>query len=264
MRLAFALAALAAAVAAPASAQTAAERAQLAAVHARGTALFLIDRAAWIATDDFRTKPNARADQTLRGYIVERAPQGFTVTFFGEEKSRLVGAYVAKLVGDKIVSSQVIPRGHRAPLTAQQVRLAKAQMIRDRPGFSSCGGPLNVAAIPPASASAPMDVYYLSPRISLDACPFGSHYRVTLAPDGRMLARRKFANSCLSLPKPPPNAFGVGLSHLLDPLPTEIHVFNALAIGRPVLVITGERTWQVDGRSISLIDPRKIKGEIKP
>ncbi len=82
--------------AAPASAQTAADQARLAGIHSRGALLYLIDRAAWVATDDFRSKAALRGDKTLRGYVVERATEGFTVTFFAEKDGALVRAYVAK------------------------------------------------------------------------------------------------------------------------------------------------------------------------
>ncbi len=155
-----------------------------------------------------------------------------------------------------MASSQVFPPGERTPLTPIQIRLAKARQLSAGLDFRPCTGAFNVTAIPPTTAEAPMDVYYLSPQVKTGEYPFGGHFRVTLARDGRVLASRKFSNACLNMPAPPTSAF-LGISHILDPIPTEIHVFNALAARKPVLVITGERTWKVDGRSITLLEPRK-------
>jgi hypothetical protein len=130
--------------------------------------------------------------------------------------------------------------------------------------FQPCSAPFNVTAIPPASAEAPMEVYFLSPQVrNDDVYPFGGHFRVTVAPDGKMLSSRAFTKNCLDMPAPPADAFGFGVSHLLDPIPTEIHVSTALVARNPVLVMTGDRTWQFDGRSITLLDPSKIKGHRK-
>lgn len=249
---AIAAAAIAAAVAAaPAPAQTVAEQARLAAVHARGMLLYRIDRAAWVATDDFRKQESLRADKSLRGYVVERAPGGFTVTFFAEEGGRLVRAYVADVAQNKVVRSQVFTRGRRTPLSAVQIRLAAARRLAARPDFRSCTGPFNITPIPPASANAPMEVYFLSPQVRNGEYPFGGHFRMTLAANGKRLSARKFSNACLNMPAPPPGGV-LGIAHVLDPIPTEIHVFSALSAKTPVLVVTGNRTWQIDGRSITL------------
>jgi hypothetical protein len=250
-----------AAAAAPAPAQTSVEQAQLAAVHDRGALLYLIDRAAWVATDDFRSKIDIGADKTLRGYVVERAAQGFTVTFFGEEEGRLVRAFVAKVDRNKVIRSETFLPGKRVPLSAEQIRLAGARKLPEGLDFRSCTGPFNVTPIPPASGAEPMNVYFLSPQVRNKEYPFGGHFRVTLAPDGKILSSRKFTNACLNMPAPPPDAFAMGIAHILDPIPTEIHVFTALSAQKPVLVMTGSRTWQVDGSKIKLLDPSKIKSQ---
>ena len=247
---------LAASLAAPSAAQTPAEQARLASIHSRGALLYLIDRAGWVTTDDLRSKAALRGDKSLRGYVVERSPEGFTVTLFAEERGRLVRAYVANVARNRVASSQVLAPGERTQLTPIQIRLAKARQLPAGLDIRPCSGPFNVTAIPPTTAETPMDVYYLSPQVKTGEYPFGGHFRVTLARDGRVLASRKFSNACLNMPAPPTSAF-LGVSHILDPIPTEIHVFNALAARKPVLVITGERTWKVDGRSITLLEPRK-------
>jgi hypothetical protein len=45
------------------------------------------------------------------------------------------------------------------------------------------------------------------------------------------------------------------VSHLLDPLPTEIHVFMALSAKQPVFVAIGDppRLWLVTGQGIAEI-----------
>ena len=72
-----------------------------------------------------------------------------------------------------------------------------------------------------------MEVYFLSPQVRNDVYPFGSYFRRTVAPDGKMLFSRAFTKSCLDMPAPSADAFGFGVSHLLDPIPTEIPVFTS-------------------------------------
>ena len=56
-------------------------------------------------------------------------------------------------------------------------------------------------------------------------------------------------------PEPRPGGIA-GVTHLLDPYPTEIHVFLSLWMGKPLYVMTGPETvWIVDQGKI-----RRSKG----
>jgi hypothetical protein len=125
-----------------------------------------------------------------------------------------------------------------------------------------CSGDFNVFVIPPASAEAPVEVYKLSPQSQRGRYPLGGHFLATVAPDGSVASTRAFTNRCLDVeasdgvllagaPPPPP----VGVTHLLDPLPTEIHVFLSLWMNRPLLVATGEpdRLWTITRGRIGLV-----------
>ena len=59
-------------------------------------------------------------------------------------------------------------------------------------------------------------------------------------------------------PRPPnrKDVQGMMLTHLLDPTPTEIHVFLSRSYGRPFFIATTENEllWKVDGSHIELVD----------
>ena len=227
------------------------EAAALARAQERGRLLFDIDYAAWVATDDFRTRVDIGKDETMRGYFVERVPKGLAVTFYAEEGGRLLSAYRADVVDGKVIGHEVFPRGRRAPLTPVQLRLAAVHDVPPGLDFQTCTSGFNVTPIPPASPEAPMEVYFLSPRVEDDEFPLGGHFSATLSREGKLLTSRRFSNACLNLPVRPNVAF-FSVSHVLDPVPTEIHVFTALYTGKPVRVITGDRVWNVDGKTITL------------
>lgn len=104
-----------------------------------------------------------------------------------------------------------------------------------------------------------MDVYFLSPQVRRDEFPLGGHFRMKLAPNGKLLASRKFTNACLSMPASPQNRV-LGVAHLLDPVQTEMHVFTALSARIPVMVTIGDRRWHVDDRSITLVEAGRNNG----
>src|SRR5690606_35056146 len=99
----------------------------------------------------------------------------------------------------------------------------------------------------------PIDLYVMTPQTDLNILPFGGHHRLTLDNAGRITAQRAFTNSCLNMTKPPAGEnqpVGLMVTHLLDPIPTEIHVFSALAAQMPVYVGTRGSVWEVTGERI--------------
>jgi hypothetical protein len=242
--------------AAPASAQTPQERERLAWLFDRGRLIHGLDRAAWLATDDMMARIPNPAGSGMRGYIVEREGDGFAVVFYGGEREAPVAFYRASVRNNRLVSSRVYPADARPALTAVQRRMSEVRALAGSLGLRSCNeAPFNTVVIPPETPEAPIDLYLLTPQLSHREWPAGGHYRVTVEPDRRLGASRAFANSCLTL-SAPPGTVGLVMTHLLDPLPTEIHVFTALASGLPLFVgtIESRRRWEVDGGGIRLIE----------
>ncbi|HEY5722234.1 MAG TPA: hypothetical protein VIT45_07915 [Allosphingosinicella sp.] len=242
---------------APATPAAADEAAKLAAIGERGRLLFDLDRAAWVATDALMAKVPGFAQSRLNGYIVERENDGFVVTFYGGEGDTLTAAHIVHVAGGRVTSSETIEPASRMALTPLQLRLAKARSVRPGKDVRPCTrAAFNVAIVPPTGQDSPMEIYLTSPQVEKDVYPFGGHYRLILAADGSIASTRKFTNACLDMPRPPGAGGEEGVlfvTHLLDPVPTEIHVFMSLQIGLPVVVSTSEpfRLWVVNGESIS-------------
>ncbi len=258
MRLIAVLLALLLAV--PAAAQSREERARLDWVAARGQLLFEVDRAAWVTTDDLLTRLGRPEQQLIRGWTVERDGTGFVATYFGGEGDARVALYRGRVENRQVVSREVFADGARPPLTPLQRRLADAFAAARRIDEQPCTpAQFNVAVIPPDRPDGPIDVYALSPQTDANVFPFGGHYRVTIAADGTMSGKRGFMRSCFNAPRPAPGPngerpVGLVLTHLLDPIPTEIHVFMSISIGMPVFVgTTDRRLWSVEGNRISLV-----------
>ena len=184
------------------------------------------------------------------------------MTFYGGEGDRLIGRYIAHVSGGQVASSRVLPQAEQVPLTPLQLRMAKARSIGPGPDFRPCtNAAFNAAIVPPASLDAPLEMYLTSAQTDANVYPLGGHYLLSLAPDGRLLSVRKFTNSCLNMERPrgggrrgEPAALFV--SHLLDPIPTEIHVFMALSSqAAPASSGSATRTsvWVVTGDGIGQI-----------
>jgi hypothetical protein len=112
--------------------------------------------------------------------------------------------------------------------------------------------------IPPVSGTAPIEVYLTSAQTDTDVLPFGGHYLLTIGADGTVQSVRKFTNSCINMERPRASRrkgrpVALMVTHLLDPVPTEIHVFMSLTAAMPVYVGAGDppQLWEVEGERIS-------------
>src|SRR6218665_3412790 len=144
-----------------------------------------------------------------------------------------------------------------------QRRLADAYTLVGRMNARSCGqSHPNLAVLPPDSLDAPIDIYVPTPQAEAHIFPFGGHTRATFSASGELLSQRAFTNTCIALSDRPPEGSSevsaLVITHLLDPIPTEIHVFMSIWMRMPVFVSTGDpmRVWEVNGDHISLVDTR--------
>lgn len=248
------------AMAAPASAQTAAERRQLDWALERGRLLFALDRAAWVATDDMLERVTEAQRQGARGYIVDRDEHGLLAIFYAREGERLVALYRGRIGSNGIAAREIFPPGQRPELAPRQQRLARAleQLRSTSLSLQMCSRSApNFAAIPPDTPDGPIDIYVMTPQSDANEIPAGGHHRLTLDRNGRITAQRRFTNSCIGLQLAAAGQLrsaGLVLTHLLDPIPTEIHVFSAMAARLPIYVSAGESVWEVTGEQIRFVD----------
>lgn len=259
---------LAALLAAPVGAQaqtrpTAEEQQQVGWVTERGRLLFEIDRAAWVTTDDMRERLSRDAQAAVRGWTVERDSAGYVVVYYmlGEEEVRRA-LYRGRVENRRVVSRETFPPGSGPELTPMQRRIADAFNLVTQMDARICADTRpNIAVIPPDSLEAPMDVYVLTPQIRAGTYPLGGHNRATFSAAGTLLSQRAFTNSCLDMTRND-RAAAMGVSHLLDPIPTEIHVFMSIWIGLPIFVGTGQpqRVWEVTGERIDLVEEPAAPG----
>lgn len=242
----------------PAGAQTPEEQARIDWALGRGRLIYALDRAAWVTTDDLREHVRDPAAAGVRGWTVERDGSAFVVTYFTGERDARAALYRARVEDNRVVSREVFAEGARPLLTAPQRRLADARravgLMSQRPCTNA---PFNAVVIPPETADGPAEVYALTGQTETGSYPFGGHFLGAISASGELVSQRAFTRSCLNM-QPQPRARGrpaaLMVTHLLDPTPTEIHVFMSIWVGLPVYVGIAGRVWEVTGERIRLIE----------
>ena len=251
---------------APAPALTATERAEVERTADRGRQLIALARAGIIGTQDMLSRVSDPEGAGIAGWIAEPEGNSMTVTFYADvgegDALERKAVYRANVLGGRVVSREIFLGDDRPPLRPQQQRMAAARAIASGLSHQACGSqPFNVLVIPPASPTANVDVYQVSSTAQRGHFPLGGHFRTTVAPDGSVVSERNFANSCVDIVATPvpegQRPRPIGVTHLLDPMPTEMHMFLAQLASRPLLVATGEpsRVWAVTGEAIAEVRP---------
>lgn len=243
---------------APSASVSPAEDAQLREVARRGALLYAYDQAAWHGTDDMMAKlPDF--EKRVGGWIVDGPAETPELIFCDKEGARPV--YIARFSRGALVSGTIADAGER-DLSAPRRQLIAARKAAlaalAQSDFKTCSeASPNTVVLPPSAPGEPTLVYVLTPQRTMAAFPFGGHYLIPVDPSGRAGAIRRFTKTCIEIGRPP-DAVGsepsaLVITHLLDPIPTEIHVFSSLAARLPVFVATAEtRVWIVDGTRIRL------------
>lgn len=237
----------------------------------RGQLMYAYDQAAWHGTDDLRAKLPDFATR-VDGWVVDGPRDAPHLIFYSNDKDNPKAVYVADFRDNKLLSSKVLGPEDDTALTPSQLKLidvrrrALEALLKSKLGFCAKATP-NSIILPPESAAGPYLVYFMTPQINNDGVPLGGHYLFEVSVDGSVRKPRAFTKACMEMPiKGTPrqkDTVAMGVTHLLDPVPTEIHVFTSLAANLPIYVITARngRIWATDitggDVSVRLVDSSK-------
>ncbi len=229
---------------------------QVAAAEQVGAAIYRHDRAASVATDVL-DEIAFRRDNRLAGWVTEEQGDSIVVTFIGGEgRNPSLALYRVAVSGDgKPGKPQELKPGE--PLSQDQIAQFAARTIASKQKFELiCTPQFNSVVLAAGSGDKHTWVVYMLPGTTdPKVLPVGGAYRIETDSKGsRVLSRRAFSKSCLSMPVKP-EARSLVVTHLLDPHPTEIHVFLSLLVGKPIYVGTSENEllWAVNAGKIHFV-----------
>jgi hypothetical protein len=244
-------------MASPAMAKKPSKKAVAANVEAMeiGKQLYLHDQAAWHGTDALAEKVDLSAQPELRGYLVDPLDNGnLGLVFFGEDDQGHYEFARYEVAGSKVVGGGLQDKADRialSPLLERMVaaRTAAIDEFQKRDWGFCTDSSAKFIGLPPDQDGV-IKAYLLTSTKDANVYPFGGHYRIDIGPDGKVVAARKFTNSCLNMGGGK-NAEGLlpvalGISHILDDHPTELHYFQSYYIPMKVAVIIKNDVWEIN------------------
>jgi len=224
---------------------TRAQLAELQAAAVRGRLLGVIERSGRMGTQDMLSRVPDPDGAGISGWFAEAEGNGVSVTFYADADTGPVIVFRVMINGGRIVGRDNYVAGTRPPLNPLQARMAAARAATARLDHTPCGGDVfNVFVVPPLTPDGVIDVYQISPQTRPGYYPLGGHFRTSIAPDGSVAATRAYTNACLDTavapPAPDTRPAPITFTHLLDPLPQDIHAFLAAWTGHPLIVVAGD------------------------
>lgn len=230
-----------------------------------GARIHLHDWAAAGATDVLVERHILESDGRLRGWLTDEFESGgeigVLVTFVGEVDGHSFGLYQVRMS----------PRGEPAfekfdagtPLDELQharlhARNEAKRLLLERQDL--CGESYNTVVLPPVPATGDHILVYMLAATSRPGVMIaGGHHLYEFSADGtQLLADRAFTRTCFEVPLAGDESRGkveaITLTHLLDPAPTEIHVFLNRSYGQTIFLGTtsNQMLWVLkDGEIIS-------------
>jgi hypothetical protein len=217
----------------------------------RGTMIYRYDQAAWHSTDAMLAAIKDPAKAGVVGWIVVDHERGSKAIYYGRDDEGLFAVYSAVWTGSQIVDAMVHEKGKEERLSPEENRIAGLLKAMPTDGLWFCSKQKPNVVIRPREKPDGVDsIYVLTPQPTLDIYAFGGHNRIDMK-DGSAVSKRPFTKSCLNLgtkDKEKGEVVAFTMSHVLDPTPTEIHVFTALAANKEIYVATTANgiIWHVD------------------
>ena len=212
-----------------------------------GMAIYRHDQAAAVATDAAFKLHQFKEDKRLNGWITEEQSDQIVVTFIDKTPAALYRIIVSK----DGVAGPAMALETPAKLTSYEAGAVAALTAALASKFQLCSKKYNSVVLPSSDAS--WVVYLIPGTTNNNVIPVGGAYRIDVS-DSNVISRREFTRTCITL-QDDPKAFGLIITHLLDLIPTEIHVFWSLWAKKPLFVSTPNgTTWIVDGDKITLAD----------
>ena len=226
----------------------------------RGNTMYQYDRAAWLTSDDILARLPLDRQPEVGGWIVTATANGLHVDYFGKDAAAERVVYSADIVRGAVTHAAVYPATAAPVLTEPALQMARAlraawnEMNRQTDWQPCAPARFNTIVLPP-EANGTVPVYFLTPQTETNSFPFGGHYEIDIASDGKTANKRAFTRGCLTMAKQPPGKgsapAALFVTHLMDPHPTEIHLFEQHYLGVPVFVGTGPKSlWKVESGTI--------------
>lgn len=221
-----------------------------------GYFIWIKDSLAWTATDKVREELDLSTIQNPKGWLVHLDPEGnHKVSFYRANDDGDIFVFADVFYDEKFEISGFDINPDRVVITREKTMLA-ALSIAGSSITEACSEQLNTVVIEDDDG---WNVFFLTPPNEPRIIPIGGAQRILVSKDGQtVLENEQYSKSCLNLQVPDPDVEALMVSHIVDEIPSPIHVFTSLSYDYPLYVVTSLGLWTViDGDIEEVKDLKK-------
>lgn len=225
-----------------------------------GDLIYRNDQAAWLATD---AVPQLRTDSRVKGWITTGHNDGIAVSFVGSASgdAPVRELYRVLLSAEGMLQGPVDVVDPPRALTSDEQAQFRARTTAAESEFERCGDQYNSVVLPGQRQAERTWIVYLLPGVTKPhTLAVGGNVRFDISADGSAVLRsRAFTRTCMEMDYADSAEKGemkmMVLTHLLDPVPTEVHAFLSLTSGKALAVLTTQNglVWLVDHGRIQFL-----------
>lgn len=215
-----------------------------------GATIYLHDRAAAVATDAALKLKAFKKDERIGGWITEPRQGRIIVTFVDQTPAALYRVEVS----ENGVAGPVVALDSPTALSQYEQGAATARTAAMASDFQPCSSRYNPVVLPASATTDGNWTVYLLPGTTRNGVvPLGGTYRMEVS-GSTVTAQRGFTRTCITLQNSPRTA-GLMITHLLDPVPTEAHVFWSLWAKQPMYVaVVNGGLWGIENGKIRMLE----------
>jgi hypothetical protein len=188
------------------------------------------------------------------GWVTHKHGKLYTVSFY-EKKDNIYSVF-ADVEFDKNDKPTVVINPDRK-LDETEISKIRARVSGLQRGFNSCSNRFNTIVMPSDNPDA-WDVYVLAATDEAGLVVAGGHRKIVVdKKTGEVLQQYAFSKSCLNIDKTPDDLpagaepAALTLTHIIDVLPAETHVYMSLLHDITFFVITDKGMWNVTSGKIT-------------
>lgn len=220
-----------------------------------GYLIWIKDSLAWTATDKMREELDLSTIENPYGWLVHLDPEGnHRVSFYRSTIDGQILSFADVFYNDsyEISGFEAYPK---RKVTEVEKTMLKALSSAGNSITEACSENLNSVVV---EDDAGWNVFFLTPPTEPGVIPIGGAQRILVSRDGMtVLEQESYSKSCMHLQPQGEDVHALMMTHIVDEIPSPVHVFTSLSYDYPLYIATSLGLWRVVDGDIEEVKDKK-------
>jgi|GEM_PF-2216174 len=220
-----------------------------------GYLIWIKDSLAWTATDKVREELDLSTIENPQGWLVHLDPEGnHRVSFYRSTRNGQILSFADVFYNDsyEISGFEAYPK---RTVTEEEKTMLKALSSAGNSITEACSENLNSVVV---EDDAGWNVFFLTPPTEPGVIPIGGAQRILVSRDGMtVLEQESYSKSCMHLQPQGEDVHALMMTHIVDEIPSPVHVFTSLSYDYPLYIATSLGLWRIVDGDIEEVKDKK-------